>query len=120
MNLVSSRRNGKITMKDAAPPAGKKLRILSALNGVAGNGEGASSRAEMIALPSRTTTIYVGGGSISHHRAKNLPGSVARSSSDHGRRGAFVPASPAPFLPDKNRSSKYGNRSKSGRHCHSN
>src|SRR5260370_28470107 len=43
MNLVSSRRDGKITMKDAAPPAGKKLRILSALNSVARNGEGASS-----------------------------------------------------------------------------
>src|SRR6266851_8704419 len=43
MNLVSSRRDGKITMKDAAPPAGKKLRIFSALNSVAGNGERASS-----------------------------------------------------------------------------
>src|SRR5260370_2504483 len=44
MNLVSSRRDGKITMKDAPPPAGKKLRILNALNIVARNGQGASSR----------------------------------------------------------------------------
>ena len=39
MNLVSSRRNGKIAMKNAAPSAGEKLRILRALDGVTGNGE---------------------------------------------------------------------------------
>src|SRR5258708_4673084 len=82
MNLVSSRRDRKITMNDAAPPAGKKQRIFASFDSVVRNGEGASSRAQMIPIPRRTTPVYVGGGSIAHHNAKNLSGSVTRSSRD--------------------------------------
>jgi hypothetical protein len=39
MNLVSSRRNGIIAMKNSAPPIGENLRIFCALEGVTGNGE---------------------------------------------------------------------------------
>src|SRR5260370_41966415 len=51
MNLVSSRRGRQITINDPPPPAGKKQQNFPALATEGRNGERASPRAEMIAIP---------------------------------------------------------------------
>src|SRR5580692_544477 len=82
MNLVCSRRNGVVTMKDTTPPSREKLWIFRALDRAAFHRESASSRAEMITIPSGTCSVDVRCGSIADHNAKNLPGSETRSSSN--------------------------------------
>src|SRR6202035_4951569 len=69
MNLVSSRRNRIRAVKNAAPPIGEKHGIFCALNRVTRNGESASSRAKIIALPLSTSAVRVGSRSIAQHRA---------------------------------------------------
>src|SRR5260370_7812252 len=66
MNLVSSRRDRKITMNDAAPPAGKKQRIFAALDSVVRNVHRASSRPKIIPFPCSTTPVYSTVRPISH------------------------------------------------------
>src|SRR5260370_17678715 len=63
----------------------------------------------MIAVPGRTTMIYVRGRRTANHKAKNLPGGEAWSSSDQGLQGAVMPALQVPLLPNKNCYDKYRN-----------
>src|SRR6202044_3808430 len=115
MSLVSPRRDRIAAMKDAASPARKERGIFSSLDSVASNRERVASRAVMVAVPSGTVAICVGGGSIAHRNTKNSAGRIARSSSGVERWRAFTPTRPIPCSPEKNRQQRYRNRKHSDR-----
>src|SRR5580704_2240771 len=115
MSLVSPRRDGIAAMKDAASPTGKERGLFSSLDSVARNRERVPSRAVMVAVPSGTVAICVGGGSVAHRNAKNSAGRIARSSSGVELLGAFTPTRPIPCSPEKNRQQRYRNRKNSDR-----
>src|SRR6266699_2714146 len=57
MDFVSPRRHRILAVKDTAPASGKELRVICALDCMAGNREGTSSRTETIFLPGKPAPV---------------------------------------------------------------
>src|SRR5712691_10268682 len=72
MDFVNPRRHRILAVKDTAPPSGEELRVICALDCMAGNREGTSSRAETIFLPGKPAPVHIWRAIIPGHRTQGF------------------------------------------------